>query len=361
MNSATMNTNCLTFEQLSSYSFNKIEKDERAQLYMHISTCEMCTCAVNGFTAISFTSADVDAIHNQIDVKTNAMHANPLTFAQVLIACISVASIFGFYYFVDSFSDNNSKKMVYENAKPVSIPFVEKIIPAVEPEIIPAEEIKIPKNDLAVENKIIEKINIPVEPIKSITPGLIPVPVKTPEVAIDPNYNSDIIYIYDLKVTNYNSLYFNHKLKPFEIKGHTPSFKENKESPNTVFEKDYEQTIAADKVLKTGLAYFNKGKYGKALGEFQLLLEANPNDVNSLFYSAVAYYQIGKYDRTIKNLEAVLESSNNTFHPEAKWNLALSNLKIGEKAKAKQMLTEIANEKGFYSKRATDKLKGLSF
>lgn len=359
MNTTTFNNNCLTFEQLSSYSLNKIEKDEHAQLYMHISTCELCTCAVNGFTAISFTSADVDAIHNQIDVKTNAMQANPLTFAHAFLACISVASVFGFYYFVNSFSDNKSSQMVYENVKPVSVPAVEKIIPAVELEIIPAEEIKIPKNDLAVEKKIIEKIIIPVEPIKSITPGLIPVPVKTSEVLVNPNYNADIIYIYDLKVTNYNLLYFNNKLKPFEIKGHTPSFKENKESPNAVFEKDYEQTIAADKVLKTGLGYFNKGKYGKALSEFQLLLEANPNDVNSLFYSAVAYYQIGKYDRTIKNLEAVLNSSNNVFHPEAKWNLALSNLKIGEKAKAKQLLIEIVNEKGFYSKRASDKLKGL--
>ncbi len=355
----TIYNNCLSFEQLQSYSLNISGKDEHAHLYMHISTCELCACAVNGFTAISFTSADVDAIHNQIDVKTNALHANPLTFAHIFIACVSVASIFGFYYFVDSYANNKSKQIVYENATSISIPVIEKIIPVVEPEIIPNEEIKIPKNDLAVEKKIIEKIIITVEPIKSITPGLIPVSVKSPEVSLAPNYNSDIIYIYDLKVTSYNSLYFNYKLKPFEIKGHTPSYKENKESPSTVFEKDYEQTIAADKVLKAGLGYFNKGKYGKALGEFQLLLEANPNDVNSLFYIAVAYYQIAKYDRTIKNLEAVLKSPNNTFHPEAKWNLALSNLKIGEKGKAKQLLIEIANEKGFYSKRAGDKLKGL--
>lgn len=358
----TIYNNCLSFEQLQSYSLNISDKEEKAQLYMHISTCELCTCAVNGFTAISFTSTDVDAIHNQIDVKTNAMHANPLTFAHFFLACISVASIFGFYYFVHSYSDNKSSKMVYETVNSISIPSIEKIIPAVETETIPSpvtEEIKIPKNDLAVEKKVIEKIIIPVEPIKSITPGLIPVPVKTPEVLINPNYNADIIYIYDLKVTNYNLLYLKNKQKPFEIKGHTPSYKENKESSNTVFEKDYEQTIAAGKVLKTGLGYFNKGKYGKALGEFQLLLDANPTDVNSLFYSAVAYYQIGKYDRTIKNLEAVLKSPNNTFHPEAKWNLALSNLKIGEKAKAKQLLIEIANEKGFYSKRAGDKLKNL--
>lgn len=351
-------THCLSFEQLQSYSLNKSDKEERAHLYMHISTCELCACAVNGFTAIPFTSADVDAIDHQIDMKTNAMHANPLTFAQVVIACVSVASIVGFYYFADSFSENKPKTIAFENSKSISIPVVEKIIPAVDPEIVSIST-KIQKQEFDAENKIEENVYVPVEPIKSISPDLIPVTVKTPEVIIETEYNSNIIYIYDLKVTNYNALYFNYQINPFEIKGHTPSSRENKDSPNSVFEKEYEQTVAADKVLKAGLGYYNKGKYSKALGEFLLLLEANPNDVNSLFYSAVSYYQIGKYDRTIKNLEAVLKSPNNTFHPEAKWNLALSHLKIGERAKAKQLLIEIANEKGFYSKRAGDKLKNL--
>ena len=357
MTTITMNTNCLSYEQLRSYSLNKSEKDERAQLYMHISTCELCACAVNGFTAISFTSAEVDAIHHQIDVKTNAMHANPLTFVQVIIACVSVASIFGFYYFVNSFSENRSRTFVVENVKPVSHRVIEKIIPVVVPGIIPA--IKDQKKKVQIENKKSEKIIIPVDPIRNITPNLIPLGEKTKDVMVEPKYNSGIIYIYDLKVTNYNSLYFNYQTKPFEIIGYTPPNKENKESINEGFEKDIEQTIAADKVLKSGLSYFNKGKYHKALSEFLLLLENNPKDVNSLFYSAVSYYQIGKYDHAIKNLEKVLKNPNNTFHPEAKWNLALSNFKIGEKGKAKQLLIEIVNEKGFYSKRAGEKLKGL--
>lgn len=356
MNTSTMFTSCLTYEQLQSYSLNKSEKDERAQLYKHISTCELCTCAVNGFTAISFTSAEVDAIHHQIDVKTNAMHANPLTFAHVFITAVSFLSVFVFYQFANSFSDSKPTVFVQENLKPISIPVVENVIPLVEPEII--SETKIQKHELAVENKVAEKIVIPLEPIKSIQPDLIPVLNKAPEVLVEQTFNSDVIYIYDLKVTNYNSFYFNYQ-KPFEIKTGTPAYRENKETENVLFEKDCEETIAADKILKSGLAYFTKGKYNKSLGEFETLLELNPNDVNSLFYSAVSYYQVGKYDCTIKNLEAVLKNPNNVFHPEAKWNLALSNLKVGEKAKAKQLLQEIVNEKGFYSKRAADKLKGL--
>lgn len=357
MNTTTMHNHCLSYEQLQSYSLNTSEKVERAQLYQHISTCELCACAVNGFTAIPFGSDEADAIHHQLDLKVNATHANPLTFVQAFVACILVASIFGFYHFVNSFEPEKQKAVLPEKNQPFVQQVIEKILPIKESESTSHLELSAPV--VVNHEEYVEKNTIPVEPIKSITPDFIPVSVKTAEVVIEPTYNSDIIYIYDLKVTNYNALYFNHQTNPFEIKGHTPPYKENKESENNFAQKETEEIIAADKILKSGLWYFNKGKYTKAATEFQLLLEVNPKDVNSLFYSAVCYYNIGKYDRTIKNLEAVLNLENNTFHPEAKWNLALANLKVGEKDKAKQLLMDIVNEKGFYSKRAGEKLKGL--
>jgi len=64
--------NCLTFQQLQAYSAHTIEKAERQHLYMHISSCELCACAVNGFTAIPFGSDELVAIHRDIDSKVNA-------------------------------------------------------------------------------------------------------------------------------------------------------------------------------------------------------------------------------------------------------------------------------------------------
>lgn len=350
----TMLDNCLTYEQLQSYSLNNSGKEEHAQQYMHISTCELCACAVNGFAAISFTAAEVDAIKHQIDVKTNATNANPLTFAQGLIAITSIVSIFAFYNFADSFS-----KLKPETSSLTTIPQVELSVPGIE-EVIPDNEVpehQIQEQKLIVSVKAEEKIFIPVEPMESISADLIPSAVKIPEVFIEPVYNADVIYIYDLKVTAYNDLYFHHNSDPFEMKGHTPSFKENKETENYLSESD--PVIAVDRVLKAGLAHFGKEKYNKALEEFQSLLESNPDDVNALFYSAVSFYKIGKYNNASKNLEAVLSNSNNVFHPEAKWNLALVELKTGEKTKAKQLLSEIVTERGFYAKRAGEKLKGL--
>ncbi|MGZ6539896.1 MAG: tetratricopeptide repeat protein [Bacteroidia bacterium] len=356
----TMFNNCLTFDQLQAYALNKSDKLERDQTYKHISTCELCACAVNGFTAIPFSFSDVDAIHNQIDVKTNATHANPLTFARVTIVIVALASIFGFYQFANSFSKDQAKTIVKEN----DYHLVSNHSSEAEPNVVPAEtqSQKVAKterkNKHVFDTKIFKNL-IPVEPVKSLTASLPEPVINNKDIVNTETFNSDVIYIYDLKVTEYQSLYFNQKKNPFEMKGNTPSYKENKDASNNLAEPDITQVVAADRVLKKGLEYFNRGKYTKAIIEFQILLDINSDDVNSLFYSGVSYYQIGKYNLALKNLGSVLQNDNNVFHPEAKWNLALVYLKLGDRIKAKQLLSEIVNEKGFYSNKASEKLKGL--
>ncbi len=355
-----MFTSCLTYEQLRSYSLNNSGKEEHARLYKHISTCELCSCAVNGFTAISFSSFDVDAIQHQIDMKANAAHVNLLTFARVLLIAVSVISIIGFYHFANSFSGAESSVKTNAEIKKkivLSVPIVGENNPSSVPKRSTANIIL--KHERRLNNKKVENTVFQIETLKKICPDLIPPSVKGEDDFLPPNYNADIIYIYDLKITQYNSLYFNHKPVPIEIKGYTPSYKENKGSANYLSENDDVKILPADKILKSALAHFNKGKFSTCLGEFQSLLEKDPDDVNSLFYCAISYYQIGKYERAIKELEAVLKNTNNVFHPESKWNLAQAYLKLGNNSKAQLLLVEIVNEKGFYSKRASEKLKSL--
>lgn len=358
MKTTTLFNDCLTFEQLRAYALNKSNKLERVQTYKHISTCELCACAVNGFTAIPFSFSDVDAIHNQIDVKTNATHANPLTFAQGAFIVMSLAAIFGFYHFADSFSENKTKIISGEKMNVIPNSGLAVNSTVVSAENKPGKTLSREKKK-TIFSKPFCKNTFPVEPIKSIAATLPEPSINNKDIVNTETFNADVIYIYDLKVTKYNELYFNQKKASFEMKGYTPSYKENKDGSNNLIESDITQTYTADRVLKKGLEYFNKGKYSKAIAEFQMLLDLNPDDINSLFYSAVSFYQIGKYNLAVKNLELVLQNSNNVFHPEAKWNLALADLKLGEKIRAKELLNEIVSDKGFYSKKAADKLKGL--
>jgi tetratricopeptide (TPR) repeat protein len=107
------------------------------------------------------------------------------------------------------------------------------------------------------------------------------------------------------------------------------------------------------------LADFNKHRFSTAIERFSLLLENNPDDVNAQFYSALAYYNLNKSNRSIELLNQVITNQNTSFYPEALWYLSLVTLKSGNKENGRQLLERIVSEKGYYSKRAADKLKSF--
>lgn len=109
MKTTTLFTNCLTYEELSSYTTNKMESSARAKFYQHIATCELCSCAVNGFAAIPFASSDINNLYDKIDMKTNVKQTSPITFAQICIVIISIVSIVAFYTAADSVQHTSTK------------------------------------------------------------------------------------------------------------------------------------------------------------------------------------------------------------------------------------------------------------
>lgn len=109
MKTTTLFTNCLTYDELSSYTSNKMESSMRAKLYQHITTCELCSCAVNGFSALPFASADINNLYDKIDMKTNVKQTSPITFAQICIVVISIVSIVAFYTATDSVHTKSMK------------------------------------------------------------------------------------------------------------------------------------------------------------------------------------------------------------------------------------------------------------
>lgn len=356
MKTDTIFTDCLSFEQLRAYSSNTTNKQEHEQLYMHISSCELCASAVNGFAAMPFSFDDLKSIHHKIDVKTNASHARSITFTHVSIVIISLVSIFGFYKWVDLFSKDKINPILVENVQ-----IIEPAASKAGSQILVVKNNehsikKATKKTMHQKRIIFQNENIPIKEIESIPVNYIETTFKKDEDALKTNYNSDVIYIYDLKVADYNKLYFNHVPQTAFSKGYTPPSKENEKSSNNWVEKEGPHSIAANRVLKQGLECFNKGKYTKAISSFQLLLENNPDDINALFYGGLSLSQMGKNNSAINYLEHVLKSSNNVFYQEAKWNLALLKLKTSEQETAKQLLIEIVNEKGFYSQKAQEKL-----
>lgn len=357
MKTSDISDSCLTYEQLHSYASGKSDSVECSELHKHVSTCELCTYAISGFTALPFEQSQITDINNQIDIIANTPFPKQINFANIFIATVSIILIFGFYRFADSFSKNKTKVTSIEKTQSLIVTIPGSDAADIDFENNVAEKKQKQRN--VVENKLLKNTTAPVEPIKSIDARISDPLAKPVDDVLQPGNNQDVVYILDLKVADYTSLYFKPASGQVNFGKNTPSFNENKDRPDNQPGADMEQTITLEKILKRGLGYFNKGKYNKSIAEFQLLLESNPNDINALFYSAMAYYQSGKYNTAIKNFNAVLSSTNSVFHPEAKWNQALVYIKTGEKQAAQKLLHDIVDEKGFYAKVAEEKLKTL--
>ena len=357
-----MITNCLTYEQLEAYSTGDITKAERSNLYTHISSCELCACAVNGFTALPFASDELVAIHREIDARVNATAAHPLTLAQVFIVLISILSIAGVYTISDHKPGHKTIAAVVKTKEPIALKPVSHETEKTSQEKVPAAATALKKTLSVIEYKKAERRITPVEELEMLEPisildkgnGL----SNDASEIVASHFNPAAIYIYDLKVSDYNKLYFPaySTNDPSLFKTHTPVFKENKDDVADDFGIE-KWVIAPDKVLKAGLAAYNKQQFNVALDQFNLLLKNNAWDVNAQFYSALSYYNLNKPEQAIERLQLVMKNPNDTFYPEAQWCLALLAIKTGDLPSAKAQLETIVAEKGFYAKKAKEKLK----
>lgn len=355
-----MTTNCLTYEQLQAYSAIKVNSAERARLYMHISSCELCACAVNGFSAIPFASDELVAIHREIDAKTNATASNPLTLARVFIVAISFLFIAGISVICDNTGSKHLQPLTKKNTLPTIIKPVKHETENSSEEEISAVTKTFKKIVNVIQYEKFERNITPAERLEMIKPDGITVAtlIDNEATAVTPHYNPNVIYIYDLKVSDYNKLYFGRATPEiFLLKKSIPAYRENGKSVDD-FPVE-EKVIPADKILKQGLASFSKQDFRAAVRDFGLLLENNPEDVNAQFYSALAYYNLNKAGLSIRYLNKVLENSSDVFYPEAQWYLALASLKNGEPENARKILQDIIAEKGFYAARAAEKLRNL--
>lgn len=170
-------------------------------------------------------------------------------------------------------------------------------------------------------------------------------------------------YLYDYKVVDYTIEYQNEEdFKKLAETDATPVDYVNKEQKAEA-EKSLEQTVVKETykdVLERAIINFKKLAYKEALVDFEMILAKHPKDVNALFYGALSEYNLKNYKRALSKLDAVLKNPQIEFNQEAKWNKALALIELKETSKAKILLQQIIDEKGFYQQRAQDKLKTLN-
>ncbi len=171
--------------------------------------------------------------------------------------------------------------------------------------------------------------------------------------------NAPIVYIHDLKVTNYTSLYFKkNQYVKFAGKDGLPVSYANKEDYNknrTTLKQSAEYFLHEE--FSDALLAFKKGNYDQCLYALNIISSYNDEDLNCDFYSGMCYYYKKNYAKAIEFFDKCIQSTNNSFLQEAMYYQALSLYENGDKGLASEKFKRIADEGEFYSLKAKIFLK----
>lgn len=169
--------------------------------------------------------------------------------------------------------------------------------------------------------------------------------------------NAPVIFINNLKVTNYKSYYFKQN-DGIDL------------SLNTGLSAQYESTANLQKtqrnrnskyyahlIIQRAMKCFSQKQLDACMEELQMLYDYNKQDANAQFYIGMCYMEKQQYAKALGLFENSLENEINIFHQEAEYYKAYCLLKTKQIDSAKDLLLQIKNNKGFYSERATELLK----
>lgn len=173
--------------------------------------------------------------------------------------------------------------------------------------------------------------------------------------------NAPVLFIHDLKVTNYHHLYFKkeHVIDLEDaIHKSVDASQESKDSKtNDAFMTMGRRHYYLHQALSDALYYFSTGKYAEARTLFYRIKSYTKQDINCDFYLGMCYYYEQNPAKALKYFNLVLDNPNNTFLQEAEFYKALSLDSTGDKDNSISLLKKIKADGGFYSAKASAYLK----
>jgi tetratricopeptide (TPR) repeat protein len=218
-----------------------------------------------------------------------------------------------------------------------------------------------PKAEEEHYNSVVNQAEEPVvimespEPMSSKAITLPETPVNEEEdIILSFSPNAPIVFISNLKVTNYRMYYFK-QAQSIDLSINTGVAAQYESSANVEhFYVNPSESYMAHKIVQRAMKLFSTKHYVNCIEELDLLYQFNKNDANAQFYLGMCYYLTGKYASAQSYFEKNLDNDNNIFHQESDYYLALCLLNTRQTDKALEQLQSIVNAKGFYSARAQE-------
>ncbi|MCC6370380.1 MAG: tetratricopeptide repeat protein, partial [Bacteroidia bacterium] len=170
--------------------------------------------------------------------------------------------------------------------------------------------------------------------------------------------NSPITYLHDLKITDYQKLYFKRVFSSRET-GIPAAFADRDDMWSGQPRLKANATDYLHEEISRAMNHFRKRDYNACIYSLNLVSGFNENDVNCSFYLGMCYYYKTNYDRAQLYFNQCLENSNNAFYQEARYYKALTLSESGNSSEAISLLKQIAEDDDFYSLKAKEVLVGL--
>lgn len=358
----TSHTHMLSAEQLEAYLENKLSPEEMTRVQHLLDDSELSREALEGYAAVPGAFADVEEIRKAI-AKKSGMTVNWGIISLGVVAIAAISLLLTIFYPEDKapVAERTDATVDYT----VSIPVPENTLSPAEDHFVNPEanvmQITIPTNEIATgdttyEMNYPEKIiaPIPVDDKKQLIIDSVPVVPKK----VEKTYNAQVGFIVDLKVTEYDKYYATPiEVKELPLTGVPAQYEDDHGMTRDYEEEETVKLVPADQFLREGLIAFRDARYGKCISKMEVLLEHNPDDINALFYTAVSYVKLEMYSKAIPLLDKIILAENNVFDEEAEWYKALALEGNGDSGTSQSLFRKIADEGGFYSKQAANKLK----
>ncbi len=104
--------------------------------------------------------------------------------------------------------------------------------------------------------------------------------------------------------------------------------------------------------LRTAMEKYEQKNYVKAIAMFENILQKDASRVGLNLYTGISHMQINEYKQAGKSFKKVINHQQNLYIDQAEWYLGFCYLKTGNREKAKEQFSKIANSQSFYKDKA---------
>ncbi|MBK6986425.1 MAG: CDC27 family protein [Bacteroidetes bacterium] len=333
-------------------NYNNLSKSEKQALEKDMQHDDLSYLSSLAFEQFKVSDSEITKLNSLIDKKTGSRNSS---FNTIFISLLC-GLLIGISIFFVIFQKSKNHPSVYQS---------------IEEEEQAAKKLNnnITETDTVfpiIEHKVVEHYNtiaekIEEEPVAEM-PEMLPsksvsLPViedKEEDIVFAFTPNAPVVFISNLKVTNYRMYYFKQS-EAIDLSintGVSAQYGSKADIERPVMNSS--NTYLAHKVIAQAMRLFNSKHITNCIEELAILYKYNKDDANAQFYLGMCYYQLNKYGIAETYFQKNLDNVNNIFHQESEFYQALCLLNLKQTDEALKQLQTIVNNKGFYSERAKE-------